>query len=281
MRKKVDGTQEIIDRILSSPVPEEGRLVHPLQGTKRKRSGQVTVNDIKADKHADIGDWTTKTFVDYFAVKYQDATGGNYRRVYKVDSPSFQEMLKFFGSNGLDRNVWTKKFIDWAFEHRELILRKHNYMTPQTVLRMINFFYQDEVLPKVEVGDVERDTTDTSLLQEINQAISEGKDTEVFARFGIPVAVTYLVKVRGFNYDRLVGAVEARLKYLAANDREQLEKIVLQSIIGSPYPDTFLMLGWRDKFALLIRSFKTESWWRDTDYKGKPLPKYEAILGKS
>ena len=125
MRKpKVDeNVRSIIDRILTSPIPAEGQLLHPIQPKKReKKDGQITLGDVGATKtRTAVEDWNTKDFVDYFANKFQEVTGGNYRRVYRADGTAFQEMLRFFGSNGVEKNEWTKKFVDWSFTKRDLI----------------------------------------------------------------------------------------------------------------------------------------------------------------
>jgi len=79
----------------------------------------------------------------------------------------------------------------------EQIIRKYNYLTLVNVFNSVNFFYQDEVLPQVESGDVVRESTDTSLLEEINSLQDKVKSTELFARFGIPITVTYLDQNKG------------------------------------------------------------------------------------
>ena len=153
-----DNVKEIINRILTSPIPADGQLLHPIQSQKRKKDGQLTLGDVPTTKERKkIEDWNPKDFVDYFANKYQEVTGGNYRRVYRADGTAFQEMLRFFGSNGLEKNEWTKKFIDWSFSRRDVIKRKFGYFDPHTILRVINYYYQDEILPLIDGDKIQRD----------------------------------------------------------------------------------------------------------------------------
>jgi hypothetical protein len=271
-----DKVQEIINRILTSPIPAEGQLVHPIQPQKRK-TGQMTISDVTKNKEAkSIEDWNPKDFVNYFANKYQDVTGGNYRRSYGADGAAFQEMIRFFGSNGVEKNLWTKKFIDWCFAKRDLIKRKFGYFTPQSMLNGINHFYQDEILPLVEGDKIER-TEQTSLLDELTDAFSQGKDTQVFIQFGIPITATYMIRIRDVDKDKLVEVIRKQLQNLMQLNRDDVKKIFLKSIVNSPYNTDFELLDWRDLYSEIVKSFETERWWRDEDYRGAPLKKYKEI----
>lgn len=285
-RKKEDLAAEIINRIMSQPVPNEGQLKHPIEPKKRlaRQDGQMTLADLVEKKSVtpdDVRQWTARTFVDYFAKRFQDETGGNYRKIYKSDGQVFGQAMKFMASNGLERGEWTKKLLDWAFVRRESISVRTGHFTPQSILRMINHFYQEEVLPKVEVGEVERtDSPDASLLEEIQQADAEGRATEILARYGIPVTLTYFVRVKGIREEVAVSGVAQRLTAMAKGtpqDREQLERIAHASVIGSPYPGEFLLRDWRAIFPEAA-AFSKETWWRKSDYTGAPLPKYMGIL---
>lgn len=280
---KKDATQELINRIMNEGVPAAGQLIHPLNAAKNEKKKQMNLNDVKKNVGfpSDVKAWTPKLFVDYFAQRYQEVTGANYRRVYKADIKLIQDMGDFLVSNGLERNMWTKKLLDWAMKHREEIVRLEGHFTPQEILRRINHFYQEQVLPQVEQGDIIRDTHDTILLEEIQKADADGRTTEIFNRFGIPVSATYFVKTKGFKEETVIKAVEERIKTLSsgsASDKEDLYKMLHASIVGSPYPSEFYCLDWRDKFSSYIKEHKKETWWRTNDYKGKPLPKYYSLI---
>ena len=279
--KPEDRAAAIIERILTEPVPDEGHLQHPIQPKKRK-TGQLTLEELtaKSEFPEEILIWTTRTMVDYFARRYQEVTGGNYRKIYRADQITFQELFKWMSSNGLEPKEWTKNLIDWSFGHFDSIRAKYGYFTPTAMQRMTNYWYQDVVLPSVEEGKVERNLHDTSLLEELQEADAAGKATEMFVRFGIPVTMTYILQVRDYPEDRALQAVNARLQSLldgGAEEHEVLRRILQASVIGSPYPDTFSHRDWRETFAHYCASFHKEVWWRDADYKGRPLPKYHAL----
>jgi hypothetical protein len=283
MRKtKVDdNVKDIINRILTSPVPEEGQLMHPIQSKKRdKKEGQITLGDIDIKEKNNVADWNAKDFVDYFAKKFQEVTNGNYRRVYRADGTAFQAMLHFFASNGLDKSEWTKKFIDWAFSRRDLIQRKFGYFNPHTILNTINYFYQDEILPLIEGEKIQRTVEEISLLDELTEAFATGGDIEVFVKYGIPITATYMIHVRNVDSVRLVEAIRKRLVILIQSDRNEAKKIFHKSIINSPYRPDYEFLDWRDMYSDIVKSFELESWWRENDYKGKPLAKYREIVAQ-
>jgi len=279
--KADDNVRDIINRILTSPIPENGQLLHPIQAQKRKKDGQLKLDDVPTTKERKkIEDWNPKDFVDYFANKFQEVTGGNYRRVYRADGTAFQEMLRFFGSNGLEKNEWTKKFIDWSFSKRDVIKRKFGYFDPHTILRVINYYYQDEILPLIDGNKIQRDE-ESSLLDELTEAFSSGKDIEVFEQFGIPITATYMIHIRHVNRDRLIEAIRQRLLILMQSNRGDAKKIFLKSIINSPYRTDFELLDWRDLYSDILKTFEAESWWRDNDYRGVPLKKYKEIVDKT
>lgn len=283
MRKpKVDdNVRDIINRILTSPVPGEGQLTHPIQSKKReKKEGQITLGDVDIKEKNNVADWNSKDFVDYFANKFQEVTNGNYRRVYRADGTAFQAMLHFFASNGLDKSEWTKKFIDWAFSRRDLIHRKFGYFNPHTILNTINYFYQDEILPLIECEKIQRTVEEISLLDELTEAFATGDDIEVFIKYGIPITATYMMHVRNVNGTRLVEAIRKRLIILLQSDRNEVKKIFHKSIINSPYRPDYELLDWRDIYSDIAKSFELESWWRENDYKGKPLEKYKEIVAQ-
>lgn len=279
--KADDNVRDIINRILTSPIPEDGQLLHPIQAQKRKKDGQLKLGDVPTTKERKkIEDWNPKDFVDYFANKFQEVTGGNYRRVYRADGTAFQEMLRFFGSNGLEKNEWTKKFIDWSFSRRDVIKRKFGYFDPHTILRVINYYYQDEILPLIDGGKIQRDE-ESSLLDELTEAFSSGKDIEVFEQFGIPITATYMIHIRNVDRDRLIEAIRQRLLILMQSNRIDAKKIFLKSIINSPYRTDFELLDWRNLYSDILKTFEAESWWRDNDYRGVPLKKYKEIVDKT
>jgi hypothetical protein len=278
--------ESIMARIMATPVPDAGKLNHPIQPKPRAKNGQITMAEMAemlAAPEKPLAEWNTRDFVDYFAKRFQDETGGNYRRVYKSDGATFQSIIKFMASNGLPAQEWTKQAIDWGFRNRERIMRKKRAFTPHELLDHINYFYQEEVLPKAESGLVERVMGDTSLVDEISAAMTQGKERQVFYDFGIPVTATYMVCIKGFSLEAVEAGVGKLLSALAAGgaaDKEKLSRIFMASVVGSPYPEGFQLLDWRDRYARQLVPYRTEEWFRSRDYACKPLPKYYAILGK-
>lgn len=283
MKKKNDAIHQMVTKVMSVEVPPEGQLINPFK-PRRRSNKQVSLDELITKKSPvelpeDETKWTSKNFVTYFAREYQSKIGGNYKITFTSDLPVIKQIGDFFESNGLPRNEWTKKLFDWSFDNHDQIIKKYNYFTLLSVFNSVNYFYQDEVLPSVETGLVERDSQDNSLLAEINDLQNKVKPTELFARFGIPITVTYLCNVKGYKLDKVINSLNTRFSDNKSADIEILERIFNSSIINSPYPEEFLSLDWREEFEDLVKFFKTETWWRDKDYKGKPLTKYLTLLG--
>lgn len=284
MKRKTDAVHEIVMSVMSVDVPPEGQLVNPFK-PKRKGSKQTTLEEMlnkrsPTELPQDVHSWTNKNFVTYFARSFQSYFGGNYKITFVSDLPIIKQIQDFFKNNGVEPNEWTKNFIDWSFINNEIIIKRFNYFTLNSVLNSINYFYQDEILSKVESGEVTRIETDSTLLKEIDELQGKISSTEIFARFGIPITVTYLCNVKKYDYTKVSNALLKRFENNQNNnDIQILERIFNSSIINSPYPDDFLCLDWRDLMKNQINYFKTETWWRETDYKGKYLTKYESLLG--
>lgn len=119
------------------------------------------------------------------------------------------------------------------------------------------------------------------MLDELTEAFSSGKDIEVFEQFGIPITATYMIHIRHVDKDRLIEAIRKRLLILMQNNRSDAKKIFLKSIINSPYRTDFELLDWRDLYSDILKTFESESWWRDNDYRGSPLKKYREIVNKN
>jgi hypothetical protein len=284
MKAKKDRVQIIVESVMSEPIPEPGQLINPFK-KQRKTSKQVSLDDMLNRKGPqelpeDIETWTNKNFAMYFSRAYHNATGGNYKITYTSDLPVIKQISDFIASNNLPKNQWTKTFIDWAMKNHDRIIQKHGYFTLNSVFNSINYFYQEIILTGHSIDSA--DAEGLALLETIKETESAGNVTEMFAKFGIPITITYLVNISGVDEDKIYGALDKRLKTLSLGmngNQLILERIFKSSIMSSPYPKDFAALDWRDKYKNLTSNYHLESWWRDEDYKGDPQEKYDVLLG--
>lgn len=263
------------------PIPPKGEL----PPVRKRTRGQMSMGDLDDSRpdSEDASGWTTRHFVDYFARKWHETSGGNYKKTYRSDQVVFADIGKFMASNGLPKNEWTKKFIDWCFERRAEITRKAGHFVPNTLRPYCNYFYQDVVMPQVEENALERNHYEVPILQEIEQADKEGKANEIFIRFGIPVASTYFIVHRGLRAEVVEKGLGVMIDALASGDAEGRATLGLmfhRSIIRAPYPDFFQHRDWRERWGKYTKPFQGENWWREKDYLGKPLPQYEKLQAK-
>jgi hypothetical protein len=73
--------------------------------------------------------------------------------------------------------------------------------------------------------------------------------------------VSYIEKLRQ-------GDIQAQLR---------VSQIFQRSIMRSPYKNDFSMLDWRESLDKYCKSYYSEKWWRDEDYKGSPLKEYNRL----
>lgn len=284
MKAKKDRVQIIVESVMSEPIPEPGQLINPFK-KQRKSSKQVTLDDMLTKKGPqelpeDVDTWTSKNFAMYFSRAYQNATGGNYKITYTSDLPIIKQINDFIVSNNLPKNQGTKDFIDWAMKNHDRIIQKHGYFTLNSVFNSINYFYQEIIVTGHSIDSP--DSEGLALLETIKDVEAAGNVTEIFAKFGIPITITYLVNISGVDEDKIYAALDKRLKTLSLGmngNQLILERIFKSSIMSSPYPKKFAALDWRDRYENLTSNYHLEAWWRDEDYKGDPQEKYDVLLG--
>jgi hypothetical protein len=283
-RKSKDVDLAIIERVLSEPVPPRGDMSNPYKKAADGGLKQLGIRDVDRAMRfpENPDDWTLRKLVDYFEYKVKDASGLNYRGIYKSDCPSFQKYAKQFADQGLHRYLWCKELIDWAVERRAEIVKRYKYLTVQTLEHVVNEFMQEHVMPLVEEDKVERnEPPDEPFLEEIAEACAASRRLEVFGRFGIPVMVTYYVKIKGEDEEKLIEGLRNALSAAMASPENKalVERIGVNSIVGSPYPSWMLALDWRSRLPEFVKKISVQRWWRDQDFKGRSLAKYDSLNG--
>jgi hypothetical protein len=279
-----DNLLAIVKEIMSSPVPEKESLKNPFKNSSRKRVNpddkRLNFNEIPSN----VEEWTARTFVDYFGVKYFETFKSNYRKVYGNDGKLFKDIMRFMASNGLDKNHHTKKFVDWCFDNKDEVLKYNSHFAVLSILKMINYYFQEEVLPLVEKDEIDRSHYEENILDEIKEADSEGKASEIFVRFGIPIAASYFIIYKGISEESIIKGLCSYIEKLKTGGLEsepRIKQIFERSIIRSPYNSNFALLDWRTRFNQYCNKYKSEKWWRDEDYKGNPLNEYSRLINKT
>lgn len=268
---------QMIDEIMTMPIPKPTSLRNPMAQNKRKV--KLSENGTIA-RPSNVADWNVRNLLDYFADCYKNTLGKQYRKAYQADQHVLHQVTAFMSSNGLDKMEWSKKLIDWGFENADRVILTQKHISPQSLLRMINYFIQEEVMPLVEDNKIERNQYDASLIDEIKEAENAGKRMEIFSRYGIPVGITYLVCCKSYDEKQIIESFSKFLNELQKTEegRVRIRRMIMASVLGSPYPTEFNALDWRKTFSFVCEPFYKESWWRDIDYVGKPMSKYYPIL---
>lgn len=267
-------TRELVDKVMSQPIPN-------MKTQKAPKRAITTLKEVKLSTNFpdDVETWEAKHFTHYFAAVFHAQYQGHYHANYRADVPAIKTIMKRLKSQGLTEKKWMKDFIDWFFQNIKSG-KKATYITPNSMVSQTNAYYQQKIMPMVETQELERYDDQSNLIEDIKNAYDEGRISNVFKTFGIPIAATFFIRHRQVSEKAVESALLKHLKEQSKKGlagHEVLHEICMASLLGSPYPDNFYMLDWRRRFNTVFGQFAFEKWWRDEDYKGTPLNKYKAL----
>lgn len=275
MTKNNDPTYEFVRSIYMKNVPLQSELSNPFSSNKRQRKNPLAIKEIK-ERPDNVLEWTTKHFVDYFADNYKEVFKGSYKVTYTSDNKIINIICEFMDDNLLNKNEWTKKFIDWCFLNKEVIMKKSGHFLLMEFPHFLNRFYQDVIMTNTVNSQIE-------VFTEIDTLAKGGRSKEIYSKYGIPVACTYYANYRNVPKNDLIDGTKiflSRLSSGGADEKKLLSDIIQKSISRSPYLPEFELLDWRALFSEIVDKFKEETWWRDQDYPGNPRFKYDKFLKK-
>ena len=146
MKSKInDPTYDFVQGIYMLHVPDKSELSNPFSANKRQRSKRIVVKTEKGFPE-DVNSWTSKTFVDYFADEFKKNFSGFYKVTYTSDNKIINTISDFMEDNNLQKNEWTKKFIDWCFVNKEVMIKKNGHFLLMNLPSFLNRYYQDVVV---------------------------------------------------------------------------------------------------------------------------------------
>jgi hypothetical protein len=272
--KTTDTTYQMVLDIYNTPVPLQSELTNPFKPkSKPKKSSLLPKTAIEVD--VDYTNWSSRDFVDYFAIEYKKMFGGIYKKTYSSDCSHINEIIEFMDANELDKNEWSKKFIDWCFVNKEYISSQSGTFLLSSVKKQLNTFYQQVISENKKSKPV------IDIFDELVEMIDKGKTKEVLAIYGIPIVSTYVHYYKNVSDENIKAGLRKLFISLIDGDADTqklLTKIVQRSINRSPYPDLFILTDWRNEYPELAELFKNELWWKDKDYIGSYQYKYDRFL---
>jgi hypothetical protein len=273
MKTVNDPTYDFVKGIFSQHIPLQSELSNPFNVNKRHKKRTSIVRK-GMELPEDLNDWSSRNFSDYFALEYKKAFDGTYKITYTSDNRIINIILEFMIDNGLEKNEWAKKFIDWCYINKTLILQKSgHFLLPETI-NLLNRFYQDVINTNGSVSLLD-------FYPDVKILASDGKSKELFSKYGIPIGCTYYATYKKISDEQLLSGLEnlfTQLSTGSVQEKKLLGDIVQKSISRSPYPENFKVLDWREIFSKRISKFKAEPWWRSEDYPGQPRFKVEKFL---
>lgn len=270
--KKQDRTVELVMSIYANPVPAQSELSNPFSANKRRRKDSLLPKNEKVLSD-NVTDWTSTNFVDYYADLYLKMYSAKYKVTYVSDRALINEISDFMLDNNLEKNLWTKKFIDWCFLNSHSLSSSANPMLLMNLRKHLNKFYQDVVMSNSKASLIE-------ILSEIKDLDNMGKSKEIIFKYGIPIASTYFVHFKNISLEQVESGFSKlfeKLELGTPEEKKLLMSAVQKSISRSPYISEFKLLNWRELFPIM-QKFTKESWWRDTDYPGEPRFHYSKFI---
>lgn len=231
---------------------------------------------ISSDKKKNVEDWSAKDFFHYYVDLYERAVKQKYLITYATDLTSLKNLKSVFIKHTMDTSKDSfKKFLDWCFENRGIILKGSGNFLLSTFRKYINQYVADTQ----DINDV--------LPEEINfwqrlkdKAKRTNKFSDMLKIYGIPIMTTYMVQSSGKDEEYVLDRISKILDTQhSLKNMSDLSKIAKQSIALSPYPRSFDGLNWRECFIHIWEDIGVmeEDWWKTTDYRGRPAKHYQEL----
>lgn len=275
MKKQIaDPTVQMVMNIYNLGVPSKSEIANPFSANKRK-SKSALVEKQKKELSDDISLWNSKSFVDYFSQQYKNNFGGIYKKTYSNECSVVNEIIEFMDANELDKNEWTKKFIDWCFVNKDFILNQTSTFILNNLKKYLNTFYQQEIYSSKSLKPA------ICIFDELVKSVENGKTKEILSIYGIPIVATYFINHKNISVENIISGLNMLFNTLLQGSNEEIQlltKIVQRSINRSPYPEYFHLIDWRSEFPSLVNKYKNETWWRDSDYTGNSQFKFERLM---
>jgi len=272
MKTVNDPTYDFVKSIYLQHIPSQSELSNPFSCNKRQKKRNVVTKTKEIPN--DVSVWTPKNFSDYFGTEYKRVFDGVYKITYTSDNKIINIIMDFMNENGLEKNDWTKKFIDWCFLNKSVILQRSGHFLLAEFPNFLNRYYQDVISTNSTVALMD-------IFSDVNSLASEGKSKELFSKYGIPISCTYYSTYKNISDEQLILGLKKLFNQLSKGniqEKQLMSDIIQKSISRSPYNENFKLLDWRKVFETEISKYKVEPWWRLDDYPGQPRFKVEMFL---
>ena len=272
MKTVKDPTYDFVKGIYMQHIPLQTELVNPFQANKRQRKKPVA--KVLKEAPEELKDWTAKNFTDYFFNEYKRVFSGVYRVTYTSDNKIINIIADFMEDNQLDKNEWTKKFIDWCFLNKAVIMQRSGHFLLIEFPHYLNRYYQDVIYTNSSTPLID-------IFDEVRTLAKLGRSKELFSKYGIPIVCSYYAHANNISKEDFISGLNQLFETLSKGNAEEKKLIsdtFQKSISRSPYLPEFDLLDWREIFIKYTAKYKEETWWRDEDYPGKPRFQFDKFL---
>jgi hypothetical protein len=271
--KKTDPTIELIRNVYKQRVPLQEELSNPFNMNKRRNKKNIP--KLNVNSMSPVEEWDAKFFVRYFADEYKNNLGGVYKVTFASDIKLIYSIMNFMEDNNLEKNEYTKKFFDWCFENKDMVISTCGHFLLNTIKDLLNRYYQDQIISH------SKQITLIDIIDEIHEMFKNNLHREIYLKFGIPIACTYFVNHQSYELKDVID--NSRKLFMAMSkgslpQKKALGDIFQKSISRSPYIENMLVMDWRSEFSDMTERYKKEIWWKESDYSGNSRFDYNKLL---
>jgi hypothetical protein len=200
--------------------------------------------------------------LSFFANLFEQHYGIEYTINNAQDLDCINKIKMSLRKLGLDPAKHLRNFLSWMINHTSLA-PSYNFIILQHYDKFIESYVKS-----LDECEVIRAANDPTFLKRLEKDCSEGLLVDVLIKYGIPVTASYLNKISQKRNVTIGNIRRTMTKLINNNELDIINKIARQSIYLSPYPNTFLLLNWREEFEeiLIKTNAKSKNWWRQNDY---------------
>jgi hypothetical protein len=282
--KPLKPSSEIVQNALKT-IPQNGFLGKTLKPSEKPATytlDELTDNTMKQFPE-DINSWTRRTLVHYYAFKHLEVLKVPFQINWQTDLGVIKKIAQFLAANSLNEMLHTKQLIDWAFEHRDMVMTRHQSLHLRVLPKLINYYLPDTVRVKEEdvVSEPEwDDESDKATIATMRSQIDNRLN--LFADFGIPLTVTLLISEYRLQPAKIYERLNEIIKVAGQTPTslQRVKRMTKNSIEMGPYPSSFKGLDWREQLPLLAKKFAGETWWTNEDAIANNRTVYLEIVKK-
>lgn len=279
--------QGVVNVSHSDELITDSHVVNPHRKKSKKKkwvTGAISFSQITETRHYgenDIEHWRTKDFIFWFVscLKKNFPNLPEYNIVYIKDGKNIKAMETALKKAGHGKKK-LKDFISYTVEQQaQKILDKKESQgellsfTTNDLLDFFNSYMQSLYLKKKGGGNTDDSENIKVTKKELESCWKQGKLISLLRNYGIPISATfvfYKIKNKDVSDEdkiKKITEVISNVFEKVSFNQDILHNIAKHSMMRSPYPDTYILLDWKEKFMSTWDKIDVQknTWWQEDE----------------